>query len=711
MIILMLTGIVIFSLLAFLIYKKANKDFKANKKLLAILLSFLVFAVGLEVTVFNVNFYNSFKNEEISLNHYLSYFELNNKYVLTYENNTVYFPEIDNEVKNIHFDIADINTEKNIPVTIKLSDDGNLVTYETPERNISRDVKKSHYINIHPYGNVSGMSISFDLGEKDVITLNGVSLNTKRPFTFSILRILIVVSLCGFIYLFSGKSELNKLKLKNNKETYSVFATFFICVLSGVFAILAVINPLFLGIDITQNGLEFVPLNMQNHNMYDELACAILDGKTYIDNNDVPDSLKELSNPYDTALRTIKSQQTGDKYRWDVAYFEGHYYVYFGIVPLLLMYLPFRLLTSSPFPTAVGIIIFAILFTIGVYKLITLIAEKKFKNLTIRDVLLIFITTVISCGLIFLVKRPDFYSIPIITGLTFSVFGIYNWIYGLYNEKNRNLKFLVGSLCMALVAGCRPQMLLLTFLAIPLFFKKYLIDKEIKTKKGVTELILLLSPYIVVAAGLMYYNFIRFGSPFDFGSSYQLTTNDVTNRGFNMGRTGLGFFTYLFQPPVFTAEFPFLEKVTIRTNYVGKTIYENCFGGLITSTPILWFLALLGKAKNTLKEKKLLSYTLLLVVFGFILVFFDAQAGGLLQRYISDFGFIFFGAVILIIFALCENAKTESEKNLLDKLTLSSSFLSIFYSFALAFSVSDVTIDTMNPGLFTYLSEMVQFWL
>ena len=92
-------------------------------------------------------------------------------------------------------------------------------------------------------------------------------------------------------------------------------------------------------------------------------------------------------------------------------------------------------------------------------------------------------------------------------------------------------------------------------------------------------------------------------------------------------------------------------------------------------------------------------------------MFFDTQAGGLLQRYVSDFGFIFFGAAVLIIFALYENTKTESEKNLLDKLTFSSSFLSIFYSFALAFSVSDVTIDTMNPGLFTYLSETVQFWL
>ena len=54
---------------------------------------------------------------------------------------------------------------------------------------------------------------------------------------------------------------------------------------------------------------------------------------------------------------------------------------------------------------------------------------------------------------------------------------------------------------------------------------------------------------------------------------------------------------------------------------------------------------------------------------------------------------------------------TKGEKHLLNILTFCSSFFSIFYSFALAFSVSDVTIDTRNPELFLYLSEMVQFWL
>lgn len=704
MIILMLLGAVIFSLVAFFIFRKA-KSFKDTKKLGTILLSFLIFSIGLEITLFNVNFYNTRGNSEISLNQYLE-----NNYVLTYENNTLFFPEINENVENIYFDLK-VLSAKNIPVKIKLSDEANLVTYETPERLLSGNVKKTHYINLHPSGKVSGMTVSFILEENESVILNGIYLNTERPFSFSFIRILIVLAFLSFVYLFSPKSDFNKMKFTENKETYSVLATFFICVLSGVITVLAVINPLFLGITINENGLEFTRLPMENHNMYDELAVAFLNGKTYIDSDDVPDSLKELSNPYDTTLRFFKSQQTGDKYRWDVAYFDGHYYVYFGIVPLLLMYLPFRLIFKAPFPTTLGIIIFAILFSVGVYKLLTLIAEKKFRNITVGNLLLILITSIISCGLIFLVKRPDFYGIPVITGMTFSVFGIYNWLYGLYNEKYRYLRFLLGSLSMALVAGCRPQMLLLTFLAIPLFFRKYIINKEIKSKKGIKELILLLSPYVVVASGLMFYNFIRFGSPFDFGSNYQLTTNDVTRRGMNMGRTFLGFFTYLFQPPVFTAKFPFLQKVTIDTNYVGKTIVENCFGGLITSTPILWFIGLLGKAKETLKEKKLLSYTLLLLFFGFTIVFFDTQAGGLLQRYISDFGFIFFGAVILIIFALSENAKTEGEKNLLNTLIFFAAALSIFYSFALAFSVSDVTIDTRNPELFALLSEAVQFWL
>lgn len=127
---------------------------------------------------------------------------------------------------------------------------------------------------------------------------------------------------------------------------------------------------------------------MQNHNQYDELAQAILDGKTYIDNNDVPQSLLDLENPYDTTARTVASQASGDHYRWDVAFFNGHYYVYFGIVPLLLMYLPFRAFFDAPFPSVFGIIIFATVFAVGVLKLLEIIANKYFRKISVGTYLL-----------------------------------------------------------------------------------------------------------------------------------------------------------------------------------------------------------------------------------------------------------------------------------------------------------------------------------
>ena len=165
---------------------------------------------------------------------------------------------------------------------------------------------------------------------------------------------------------------------------------------------------------------------------------------------------------------------------------------------------------------------------------------------------------------------------------------------------------------MALSVGCRPQSVLICTVAIPLFLSYFFKDKYILKKQGIKELVTLAIPFVIIASGIMYYNYIRFGSPFDFGSSYNLTTNDVTRRGFSIGRTGLGIFTYLFQIPSFNATFPFIEPINIETNYIGKTIYENCFGGLITSLPLLWFGFALPKAKNTLKERKLFALTITL---------------------------------------------------------------------------------------------------
>lgn len=709
--------LILFSAGSFLIYKKSNTEKNTEKAFVIALASILLFSIGLEVSIFNINFYTSKGNNEINLESYLQDYKNTDGSYTFYSDETVEIPELNEKIKNIHINLTDNNSAV-VTVSLLLTDEANQFYFGAPEREIYTGIEKSQYININTSGKSQNLGLIFE-SSGETVNVGSVSINCERPFEFSLLRVLVCVGLLCLVYFFRPASFIYKRKLRENIYSKKTLTVAMLCLECAMIIILASINPTFMGIASKSynsykwdgEGIDFVEIDFSQHNQYDELAQAILKGKTYIDNDDVPQSLKDMENPYDTAARSKQALTSGDSYRWDVAYFNGHYYVYFGIVPLLLMYLPFRAIFDSPFPSAVGIMAFSLIFAIGVFALLDLICKKKFRNISVGTYILMSLTFVNCCGMTFLAKRPDFYSVPIITSMAFIVWGIYFWFKGLNTDRKRNLFFLCGSACMALSVGCRPQSVLICAVALPLFIPYFFKDKHILKKQGVKELVLLAIPFITVAAGIMYYNFIRFGSPFDFGSSYNLTTNDVTRRGFSVGRTGLGIFTYLFQPPVFTAEFPFIKAVDIETNYIGKTIRENCFGGLITSLPILWFSFALPKAKEVLKEKKLLGMTLTLFAVGIALVIADTQAGGLLQRYFSDFGYIFFLGVTFTIFALSDQKDLENNAKLLNSLIIFSAFLSIFYSIALAFSVSDVTIDTENPTLFGTLRHIVEFWL
>ncbi len=557
----------------------------------------------------------------------------------------------------------------------------------------------------------AGISDHLSLSFNEDVTVKSISINEPRPFNFSFVRLAVIISILVLVYIFMPSSILYKMKLSESKSAANSLVIGFLGLQCAVFLITGTLNPAFLGFTNGADGFKLTPLGFTHHNQYDELAQAILQGKTYIDNNDIPQSLLELENPYDTVARNEASQLSGDRYRWDVAYFNGHYYVYFGIVPLLLMYLPCRAIFDAPFPSAIGIILFAVIFALGVLKLLAIIADKYFKNLSVGTYLLTALAFINCCGAMFLVKRPDFYSVPIICAMAFIVWGIYYWIKGKETEKNQNIYFILGSACCALAVGCRPQSVLMCAVALPLFWEFFFKDKKLFKLNKIKNLFALGMPFVIVASGIMYYNFIRFGSPFDFGSGYNLTTNDVTHRGFEIGRTGLGIFTYLFQTPNFTATFPYIKNVDIDTQYVGRTVYEICFGGLITCTPVLWFTGALPKVKKALKERKLYGLALITLAVGIATVIADTQAGGLLQRYFSDFGYIFFIAAALVIFSLFDSCHTEeSHKNLCSLLFISTIF-SIIYTICLVFSVADVTIDTQSPSTFGYIKHLVEFWL
>lgn len=702
--------LVVFSAVSGFIYIKSKNTQTFTKSCAVAFCAIILFSLGLELSVFNINYYTSFKNEPVDLTYYLENYKTSDGcYTLT-GSDQIEITELNEKIKNIHFEL---NEQSNSPVAFRiyLTDEANQYYYSTPEKTIYPGVEKSEYTNIHTSGKSEQIIIAISDETNEVLKLNSLKINVKRPFDFSFLRLFLLTFGLFLIYIFRPKSLIYEKKLKDEPLFTSNLKTVVIAIQCILIIFIGTMNPTFLGFGVDEGGIYCAPLPMDHHNQYDELARAFLDGKTYIDNDDVPQSLIDMANPYDTNARYINQQNTGDTYRWDVAYFNGHYYVYFGIVPLLLMYLPFRAIFNAPFPSAVGIMVFAAIFSAGVFALLELLIKKKFKNISVGTYLLTATTFVNCCGAMFLVKRPDFYSVPIITAMAFVVWGMFCWLKGQAEENKQRLYYLLGSLFFALSVGCRPQMVLVCAVALPIFFKDFFIEKQFFTKKGVTNLISLAIPFVIVAVGIMYYNYIRFGSVVDFGSSYNLTTNDVTKRGFDIGRTGLGIFTYLFQPPQFTAVFPYIKPVTINTNYIGKTIYELCFGGLITSLPVLWFVFALPKVKEKLKENNLFAFVLTLLGIGTALVVADTQAGGLLQRYFSDFGFIFFLAATIVIFAIFDKEDLKKCNINLHSILFISTIFSIVYTIALVFSVADVTINTENPTLYGTLLHLVEFWI
>ena len=100
-------------------------------------------------------------------------------------------------------------------------------------------------------------------------------------------------------------------------------------------------------------------------NQYELLTESFLEGHLYIDYDDIDPKLIALDNPYDP-----ESREAADvSLHWDHAFYNGHYYMYFGVVPVFLLFLPYRLLTGMSLTTYHATQIFTALFIAGVFSL------------------------------------------------------------------------------------------------------------------------------------------------------------------------------------------------------------------------------------------------------------------------------------------------------------------------------------------------------
>lgn len=654
------------------------------KKIYKNILIAVIISIFLELCFFNFDSIRSkfYKPLDKQPDYYYetNFIENDGSYILKESEtfSTIEIYNINDVVNNLYVDF-DIQGDTQIArVEYYISDDGNADLYIANESSSlywNQNAQSTKYTTINAYGNTRTLLIKVFKEKGETLTINHISLNETKPFFISKIRVLIFTILNFVISLFIGKYNYLSYTFENTSKKVKYFTI-------GILILVQLITAFSIS-----NINTYLVDEVQTNEQYKLLTNAFINGKVDVD-LEVDEKLKNLDNPYDITRRLKEKVE----YNFDTAYYKGKYYIYFGAAPVVLYYLPVKLLTGAYIKDSIVNTINFTILSLSIIFLLYKIIKDNFNKTPILFFGLLSVFAIDTCGALTLLAEPLIYTIPILCALAYSSLGLCLWTYSIKKDKSINyiLAFL-GSLAIGIAIGSRPQFGLFAFFALIIFF-----DQIKDIKHNIKPFISAIIPFIIVGSLMMYYNYARFGSPFDLGANYNLTFNDMTKRGMKISRVGDGIFFYLLQPISLTAVFPYITQVTFVTKYVGMLIHEFSFGGLFFINPITMLSLFITKVKNYLTNKKFYYAAILSLVFGFIVVLLDTQMAGLVERYFSDISIYFIISSIIVILAYINNHDNQNVLKLLFIFALFALLFSVLRLFALDYQ----SLDICNPKLY-----------
>ncbi len=599
---------------------------------------------------------------------------------------------LNTDVKNINVNMT-IERYDRAKVTVMLTDAGDYYEYALPEYEVVSGLEGDGYQNIYPFGTVNTLRVQVAVPEGTVGHIDSIVVNDNRSMDFKILRVAILFGVFSFGYaIFADRPIMQMCCMRGNKK--QSFAI--VIVILGI--------TLIVGFLLMSNPL-WQRVQWQHHKQYQELAHCLARGTVVID--DEPDAaLLAKENPYDTGALFVEEIP----FRMDYALYDGNYYAYFGIIPEILFFLPYYLLTGHDLPNYVVIFAFYVMMLVGIFGLLWELIHRFFKKVPFVWYLIMATAIALLPNYVFIAGRPDIYNIPVIGGNAFAFLGAFFWTKACWGARYKKCFLALGSASVACIMGCRPQMILYGIavffaIVIPFLFKSKGRMKELWknnfSKAGITHIAAFLIPIVFVGVIVFWYNLARFGSGFEFGATYSLTSNDMNNRGFNFSRVFRGLYSFFMQPPAIHASFPFLESAKLEGNYMGKNIVEFCYGGIFMICPWLWSLlyVALGGYKKYTKETS--AWILSLCTASVIIAVFDINAAGVLQRYMGDMVLGLVLAATIVLFGAMEASKEMEMKRWIGKVTYLSVLVSLVFSFLIWItSENSICLQEYNPVLF-----------
>lgn len=594
----------------------------------------------------------------------------------------VYIPNIDVKVTSINFEYTNQLTDK-VTYVLSYFPDGTSKEIKINPKIIS--LKDKQYINFNTGDKCKGIIIE-RLTETD-LSLDSIILNHPN-MNISITRMFLIFLAVVFMMQVRRGSFFEKQYDKASKTDNVVFLINLTTI--TVFIVLYMISQF----DIS--GFILKPEEVNPTDCILLQAEAIVNGQIEL-LEEPSEQLKSMKNPYDSEKR----DNEGVPYLYDVTYYNGNYYSYFGIAPVITLILPFRVITGNYMPTCMFNIVYMLIAVFALYGLYKKLVNRYIEKISLYNFYLGFYAILFASN-IFTLFRGMKYDIVVTSGIAFLLIAL-NLSLSIYdNPKFKIPKLIMLGIATALIVLSKPN--LIVYYLLILFFVICSM-KEKSTKEKIKDLSFALVPLGLLAIFQMYLNYIRFDNILEFGAQYQLSgLNVTTSMGFSITKVYVVIMEYLFRiPTINPLTFPFVfPNIDTAFTAINEVCYENKLVGLV-AVPILWAYLLNRNVKKSKELKWFINICLIVSVLGMLA---SGCTGGICEVYAIDFKLILsIGAVILLL-KWVEDGQGE-DKN---KIFLILCIATILLMLPLSLTTESSFLSNFASDVSVYWKNVFEFW-
>ena len=307
---------------------------------------------------------------------------------------------------------------------------------------------------------------------------------------------------------------------------------------------------------------------------------------------EAPPGLAALADPYDPeANADFRGSSFVNASRLhDLSYYQGKLYLYFGVAPVLLLFWPYAAVTGHYLEHAQAVTIFiSVGFLAGVW-LLRSTRQRYFPQTSGCAVAAGAVALGLTSGIPVMLNRPDVWEVPIACGFALTMLTLVALWRTLHEPRRQVWTLAAASAAYGLAVASRPSLLFGAVILLVPVLRAWSNRRDPAHRTGDWRRLLpaAVAPLACIGLGLAYYNYQRFGSPVEFGQTFQLAGERQDIHHFGLGYLWFNLRAYFFAWGSWSGGFPYLQQPDLPPLPAGHGGVDLPFA-LLTHAPFALF--------------------------------------------------------------------------------------------------------------------------